>query len=101
MMGKYYEEDNKIIHFAGEQRGSAEGRRHFLLGGGLTLFLTFPRRASLRPDYDARSNLHLTASEGHVEATKWLLRHGVEVNAMDRWGNTPLQVGWDGGFRKH
>eukprot|EP00004_Rigifila_ramosa_P011933 TRINITY_DN255_c0_g1_i1.p1 TRINITY_DN255_c0_g1~~TRINITY_DN255_c0_g1_i1.p1 ORF type:complete len:1315 (+),score=323.10 TRINITY_DN255_c0_g1_i1:52-3996(+) len=41
-------------------------------------------------DYDRRTPLHLTASEGHAEATLFLLENGADVNAVDRFGNTPL-----------
>ncbi len=41
-------------------------------------------------DYDKRSPLHLAASEGKVQAAEWLLKHKANVNAVDRFGNTPL-----------
>ncbi len=41
-------------------------------------------------DYDGRSALHLAASEGQLEALKYLLGLEVDVNALDRWQNTPL-----------
>jgi Amt family ammonium transporter len=42
-------------------------------------------------DYDGRSPLHLAASNGHVEAIEFILSFpGVNVNALDRWRNTPL-----------
>jgi ankyrin repeat protein len=42
-------------------------------------------------DYDGRTALHLAASEGQVKATELLLTNGANVNAADRFGNTPLQ----------
>jgi glutaminase len=48
-------------------------------------------------DYDNRTAMHLAATEGHTRALAFLLRHvpkGSEcakiVNAVDRWGATPL-----------
>eukprot|EP00238_Polyblepharides_amylifera_P001694 CAMPEP_0196573526 /NCGR_PEP_ID=MMETSP1081-20130531/3415_1 /TAXON_ID=36882 /ORGANISM="Pyramimonas amylifera, Strain CCMP720" /LENGTH=635 /DNA_ID=CAMNT_0041891265 /DNA_START=41 /DNA_END=1948 /DNA_ORIENTATION=- len=42
-------------------------------------------------DYDARTALHLGASEGCVETVSWLLtQQGVDVNPVDRLRNTPL-----------
>lgn len=41
-------------------------------------------------DYDARTALHLAASEGRTEVVKYLLAHTVETTPLDRWGNTPM-----------
>ena len=42
-------------------------------------------------DYDKRTAIHLAASEGNYEMVKWLVENGADVNAVDRWGGTPLQ----------
>ena len=42
-------------------------------------------------DYDDRTALHLAVSEGWEEVAKWLMDHGAEINAVDRWKGTPLQ----------
>lgn len=36
------------------------------------------------------SALHLTAFKGHLEATRFLLERGADVNARCRFGSTPL-----------
>ena len=41
-------------------------------------------------DYDKRTALHLAAGEGHTEIVKVLCQAGADPNAMDRWGNRPL-----------
>ena len=41
-------------------------------------------------DYDFRIALHLAAEEGRMEACRFLLERGCDVNAQDRWGTTPL-----------
>jgi len=41
-------------------------------------------------DYDKRTALHLAASEGKLASIRYLLELGVNVNPIDRWGNTPL-----------
>jgi hypothetical protein len=41
-------------------------------------------------DYDGRTPLHLAASEGAFVMTEWLLSQDVDVNAVDRFGRTPL-----------
>jgi len=44
-------------------------------------------------DYDARSLLHITASEGHTEALSVLISHAPNldaINSKDRFGSTPL-----------
>eukprot|EP00741_Cyanophora_paradoxa_P001756 tig00000073_g1703.t1 len=42
-------------------------------------------------DYDGRTALHISASEGHVKATELLLRRGAEAGRRDRWGGTAMQ----------
>ncbi|GMR59804.1 hypothetical protein PMAYCL1PPCAC_29999, partial [Pristionchus mayeri] len=41
-------------------------------------------------DYNSRNALHVAASNGNTEATKFLLQNGVNVHAKDMWGFTPL-----------
>ncbi|XVF73199.1 hypothetical protein PTKIN_Ptkin12aG0182100 [Pterospermum kingtungense] len=41
-------------------------------------------------DYDRRTALHLAACEGWTEVVALLLEKGADVDAVDRWGRTPL-----------
>jgi len=41
-------------------------------------------------DYDGRTAIHLASSEGHVNVIEYLIQRKVNVNPVDRWGNTPL-----------
>ena len=42
-------------------------------------------------DYDKRTALHLSASEGHMNIVKYLVDEiHVNINVKDRWGNTPI-----------
>ncbi|PNH05328.1 Malate dehydrogenase, mitochondrial [Tetrabaena socialis] len=43
-------------------------------------------------DYDRRTPLHLAAAEGAFSVVLWLLDHGTEVNPVDRFKRTPLEV---------
>lgn len=41
-------------------------------------------------DYDNRTALHLAASGSKLRVAEFLVRKGADVNAVDRWGNTPM-----------
>lgn len=41
-------------------------------------------------DYDGRTGLHLAASEGHIDVVKLLIKEGVPLMPLDRWGGSPL-----------
>nr|GMD85553.1 serine/threonine-protein kinase STY8 [Ipomoea batatas] len=41
-------------------------------------------------DYDHRTPLHVAALHGWIDVAKCLIEHGADVNAQDRWKNTPL-----------
>ncbi|CAK4739264.1 unnamed protein product [Aphanomyces euteiches] len=41
-------------------------------------------------DYDSRTLLHVAASEGMLSAVEYLIACGANVNALDRWNNSPL-----------
>lgn len=41
-------------------------------------------------DYEQRSPLHIAAGFGNMPVMQTLLQHGADVNAIDRWGCTPL-----------
>ncbi|VFQ66667.1 unnamed protein product [Cuscuta campestris] len=41
-------------------------------------------------DYDNRTPLHVAALHGWIDVAKCLIEYGADVNAQDRWKNTPL-----------
>ncbi|XP_078160305.1 serine/threonine-protein kinase VIK-like isoform X3 [Carex rostrata] len=41
-------------------------------------------------DYDSRTPLHVAALQGWIDVARCLIDHGADVNAQDRWKNTPL-----------
>ena len=41
-------------------------------------------------DYDARTPLHVAASEGNVPVVEYLMKSGASVHARDRYNDTPL-----------
>ena len=41
-------------------------------------------------DYDRRTVMHIAATEGQLEAVRFLLNAGAQVSPIDRWGNTPF-----------
>ena len=51
-------------------------------------------------DYDGRTGIHLAASEGHLDAVKFLVAKGVNINHKDRFGGTPLIDAKRGNFQK-
>ena len=44
----------------------------------------------LPEDYDGRTALHLSSSNGHLEVVTLLLASGAQPSLTDRWGGTPL-----------
>ncbi|CAF1123463.1 unnamed protein product [Rotaria sordida] len=51
-------------------------------------------------DQNLRSPLHISASEGNMKITKWLVENlKINVNSIDKFGNTPLfDALWNGQF---
>jgi len=41
-------------------------------------------------NYDRRNLLHIAAKNGYLEAVKYLVSIGLDINESDRWGATPL-----------
>ena len=41
-------------------------------------------------DYDLRTPLHLAVCENRLDSTAFLIAHGADVHAKDRWGRTPV-----------
>ncbi|EOY01835.1 hypothetical protein QUC31_013582 [Theobroma cacao] len=50
-------------------------------------------------DYDNRTPLHVASLHGWIDVAKCLIDYGADVNAQDRWKNTPLADAE--GARKH
>jgi len=64
-----------------------------LARAGDTLRLSLLLEGNINPDaadYDARTCLHLAASEGQMPVVSALMTSGANANVQDRWGNTPL-----------
>ncbi len=57
--------------------------------GILSILTKRPHLLNFR-DYDRRTALHVSASEGHVDVCKLLVELGAKVNRSDRWGGSPL-----------
>eukprot|EP00729_Bicosta_minor_P022991 gene22991-2941_t len=59
-------------------------------GGDLrTVKAAYARGGDLNAaDYDSRTPLHVAASNGWVNVVEFLLQHGADVDAKDRWGTT-------------
>ena len=55
----------------------------------LERLLRFGLSANSR-DYDGRTGLHITASQGHTEAVMLLLSKGADPSPIDNFGRTPL-----------
>jgi len=41
-------------------------------------------------DMDGDTSLHYAAGEGNLEVTKYLVEHGANIEAANKWGNTPI-----------
>ena len=49
-------------------------------------------------DYDHRTALHMAANFGNFEIVKYLVFHGAQVNAKDRFNNTPIDEAREWGY---
>jgi hypothetical protein len=57
---------------------------------GMVRFLVETGVAIDSGDYDGRTALHLACAGGSISTTHYLIGAMADVNAKDRWGNTPL-----------
>lgn len=39
--------------------------------------------------------MHIAANNGHVKLVQYLISKGADVNAMDKWDKTPLEIAVD------
>ena len=62
-------------------RGDLQGVASFLNSGDVEVN---------QADYDQRTALHIAASEGRLNMCKFLLAAGADLNAVDAWGNRPV-----------
>jgi tRNA A-37 threonylcarbamoyl transferase component Bud32 len=42
-------------------------------------------------DYDLRAPLHIACADGSFAIVDYLIKNGVQINVVDRWGATPLE----------
>lgn len=49
-------------------------------------------------DYDGRTALHLSASEGHLPVLTFLTSRSADINVKDRWNSTPIEDAIRNGF---
>lgn len=42
-------------------------------------------------DYDGRTAAHIAASEGHLNAMKYLVAYGADLSILDSRGNDPIE----------
>jgi glutaminase len=82
-------QDSMVVCWAGSQGDVHELQRLYASGVNLAA-----------ADYDGRTGIHLAASEGHLEAVKFLIAKGVPASPKDRWGGTPLIDAKRGNFKK-
>ena len=47
-----------------------------------------------------KDRLHVAAAEGHYALVEYLIKRGSNVNAEDRWGNTPLVDAMSNGHKE-
>lgn len=50
-------------------------------------------------DYDLRTPLHVAIAGRHYDVTKYLLEHGADLHAEDRFGGTPYEEAHRAGVR--
>jgi glutaminase len=81
-------EDSMMVCWAASQGDVHELQRLYVSGADLSA-----------ADYDGRTGMHLAASEGHLDAVKFLVAKGFEVNPKDRWGGTPMTDAKRGNFK--
>lgn len=66
----------------------------------VSLLLLFPLRVFFMLMLLTERCRHLAASEGAYKVTEWLIKEGVDLNALDRFGRTPLEDALRGDYRE-
>ena len=64
-----------------------------VLHGDLSLLQTLfdeQGREIFQPDDAGTTLLHLACSGGNIPTIRWLLDHGMDINALDKFGGSPL-----------
>ncbi|KAK8928849.1 Potassium channel KOR1 [Platanthera zijinensis] len=85
--------ESDIILHIGRQEAELSLKVNSAASHGDLNYLKSLIRAGADPkktDYDGRSPLHIAASKGYRDIALYLIQEDVDINAPDKYGNTPL-----------
>ncbi len=95
--------DQEVLHLLLKEKANVQARNaegygvlHFSIANPYTdvmaRLVAAGARVNMRSTKTGATPLHIAAKEGHLEAVKWLVAHGADLNPRDKSGRTAVML---------